>query len=252
MEQYQALIDHLDKSLQGEGSPEMEQMLVNDPEIAREWNYLLLAVDAIQEAGLEEQVATIKNDWKAQQAAAVKPTGGIVRRISRNMAKIAAILVLVAGGAAFYKYATISSGSLYDKYYSSYELNTSRGAAEEGAIEKAYHAKDWKAVLAGVNTAKRDNKMDFLAGMADLELKKYNDAIEHFEQVIAVNAQSGSDYFQDEAQYYLAISWLAKDKVNEALPILEKIRANKDHLFHDKVAKMSFFDLRLVQYKESK
>ena len=94
--------------------------------------------------------------------------------------------------------------------------------------------------------------MDFLAGMADLELKRYNDAIEHFEQVIAVNAQSGSDYFQDEAQYYLAISWLAKDKVNEALPILEKIRADKNHLYHDKVEQMSFLDLRLVQYKESK
>jgi tetratricopeptide (TPR) repeat protein len=168
------------------------------------------------------------------------------------MAKVAAILVVVGGGAVFYKYATISSGSLYDRYYSSYELNTSRGAGDADAMEKAYHAKDWNAVLAGFSKAKRDNKMDFLAGMADLELKKYDDAIEHFEQVIAINAQAGSDYFLDEAQYYLAISWLAKDKVNEALPILEKIRANKDHLFHDKVTHMSFLDLRLVQYKESK
>lgn len=252
MEQQQALIDHLDKSLQGESSPEMELQISNDPEAAREWNYLLMAVDAIQEAGLQEQVAAVQNEWKVQQATEVKPSVGIVRQLSRNMAKIAAILVLVAGGAAFYKYATISSGSLYDKYYSSFDLNTSRGAGEKDAVEKAYVAKDWNAVLSAASATKRDNKVDFLAGMADLELKKYDDAIEHFEQVIAVNAQSGSDYFQDEAQYYLAISWLAKDKVNEALPILEKIRANKDHLFHDKVAKMSFLDLRLVQYKESK
>jgi tetratricopeptide (TPR) repeat protein len=250
--EHQALIDHLDKSLQGESSPEMEQLISNDPEAAREWNYLLLAVDAIQEAGLQQQVATVRDEWKIQEATAVKPTGGIIRQISRNTAKIAAILVLVAGGAAFYKYATISSGSLYNKYYSSYELNTSRGAGDENAVEKAYHARDWKTVLSSFDPLKRDNKMDFLAGMADLELKKYDDAIEHFEQVIAINAQSGSDYFQDEAQYYLAISWLAKNKVNEALPILEKIRANKDHLFHDKVAKMSFLDLRLVQYKENK
>jgi len=252
MEQHQALIDHLDKSLQGESSPGMEQLLSNDPEAAREWNYLLLAVDAIQEAGLQQQVSTVKEEWKVQQTAVVKPTRGIVRQISRNMAKIAAILVLVAGGAAFYKYATISSGSLYNKYYSSYELNTSRGAADENAMEKAFHARDWNTVLNSFNASKRDNKMDFLTGMADLELKKYDDAIEHFEQVIAVNAQSGGDYFQDEAQYYLAISWLAKNKVNEALPILEKIRANKNHLFHDKVARMSFLDLRLVQYKENK
>ena len=41
-------------------------------------------------------------------------------------------------------------------------------------------------------------------------------------------------------------------KVNEAMPILEKIRADKNHLYHDKVEKMSFTDLRLVQYKENK
>jgi tetratricopeptide (TPR) repeat protein len=252
MEQHEALIDHLDKSLQGEGSPEMEQLISNDPEAAREWNYLLLAVDAIQEAGLQEQVAAVKKTWQLQQTAVMQPSGGIIRQLSRNVAKIAAILVVLGGGAAFFKYATISSGSLYDKYYSAYELNTSRGASEPDAMEKAYQEKDWNAVLADFTKVKRDNKADFLAGMADLGLKRYNDAIEHFEQVIAVNGQAGSDYFQDEAQYYLAITWLAKDKVNEALPILEKIRANKDHLFHDKVSRMSFLDLRLVQYKESK
>jgi len=252
MEQHQALIDHLDKSLQGEGTPEMEQLISDDPEAAREWSYLLLAVDAIQEAGLQQQVAAVKEEWKLQQSAAARPSGGIVRQISRNMAKVAAILVVVGGGAVFYKYVTISSGSLYDRYYSSFELNTSRGAGDADAMEKAYHAKDWNAVLSSFSKTKRDNKTDFLAGMADLELKKYDDAIEHFEQVIAINTQAGSDYFLEEAQYYLAISWLAKDKVNEALPILEKIRANKDHLFHDKVAQMSFLDLRLVQYKESR
>ena len=121
------------------------------------------------------------------------------------------------------------------------------------AIEKAYIAKNWSEVLTLFSPGKdRSNKTDFLAGLADLELKKFDDAIAHFEQIIASNSHSGGDYFEDEAEYYLAISWLAKDKVNEAMPILEKIRANKDHLYHDKVEKMSFTDLRLVQYKENK
>src|SRR6266550_3146978 len=102
MEQHQVLIDHLDRSLQGEGSPATEQLIGNDPEAAREWNYLLLAVDAIQEAGLQEQVETVKNEWKTMsQTAAVKPAGGIIRQISRNSAKIAAILVVTGAGAAF-------------------------------------------------------------------------------------------------------------------------------------------------------
>jgi tetratricopeptide (TPR) repeat protein len=252
MEQQQALIDHLDNTLRGNASAETQQMIDSDPELIREWQFLRLAVDAVQDTALYEEVATVKEQWKIQQTTVIKPAGGIVRTLSRNMAKIAAILVLVGGGAAFFKYATISSGSLYDKYYTSYSLNTSRGASGEDAMDKAYQAKDWNAVIAAFSPAKRTNKSDFLAGMADLELKKYDDAIEHFEQIMAVNAQGNTDYFQDEAQYYLAISWLAKDKVNEALPILEKIRADKNHLYHDKVEKMSFLDLRLVQYKESK
>ncbi|HEY4208630.1 MAG TPA: hypothetical protein VGM31_17510 [Puia sp.] len=252
MEQQQALIDHLDNTLRGGPSAATQQMINSDPELVREYQFLQLAVDAIQDAGLYEEVAAVKGQWKIQQAAVVKPAGGMVRSISRNIAKIAAILVLAGGGAAFFKYATISSGSLYDKYYASYSLNTSRGAAEEDAMGKAYQSRDWNGVTALFSPAKRTNKTDFLTGMADLELKKYDDAIEHFEQVLAANAQAGTDYFQDEAQYYLAISWLAKDKVNEALPILEKIRADKNHLYHDKVEQMSFLDLRLVQYKESK
>jgi tetratricopeptide (TPR) repeat protein len=88
--------------------------------------------------------------------------------------------------------------------------------------------------------------------MACLEQKQYSDAISHFEQIIAVNTHAGTDFYQDEAEYYLAISWLAHKSVNEAMPILEKIRADQHHKFHDKVEKMSFFDLRLAQYKENK
>jgi tetratricopeptide (TPR) repeat protein len=282
-----ALIDHLDESFTAtpdsvspEASATMQRLIAEDEDAAREWLYLQLAVDTVQDAGLREQVATVRKQWETQTAAtweaqaAVIPesltatqdqsttttsdqtaenTGGVVRNLYRNMMRVAACAVLVAGGACIFKYVRLSSSSLYSEYYTSYELNTSRGSASQDAIEKAYTAKNWSEVLAQFSPGKdRSNKTDFLAGLADLELKKFDDAIAHFEQIIASNTHSGGDYFEDEAEYYLAISWLAKDKVNEAMPILEKIRANKDHLYHDKVEKMSFTDLRLVQYKENK
>jgi len=281
-----ALIDHLDESFTAtpdsvspEASATMQRLIAEDEDAAREWLYLQLAVDTIKDAGLREQVTTVRKQWEtqtastweAQAAAAPEPlaatqdqttttsdqtaenTGGVVRNLYRNMMRVAACAVLVAGGACIFKYVRLSSSSLYSEYYTSYELNTSRGSTSQDAIEKAYTAKNWSEVLALFSPGKdRSNKTDFLAGLADLELKKFDDAIAHFEQIIASNTHSGGDYFEDEAEYYLAISWLAKDKVNEAMPILEKIRANKDHLYHDKVEKMSFTDLRLVQYKENK
>jgi|GEM_PF-383269 len=283
-----ALIDHLDESFTAapdsvspEASATMQRLIAEDEDTAKEWLYLQLAVDSVQDAGLHEQVATVRKQWETQSAATREtqattipesltatqdqPTitttdqttadspGGVVRNLYRNMMRVAACAVLVAGGACIFKYVRLSSSSLYSEYYTSYEINTSRGNASRDAIEKAYIAKNWSEVLALFSPGKdRSNKTDFLAGLADLELKRFDDAIAHFEQIIASNSHSGGDYFEDEAEYYLAISWLAKDKVNEAMPILEKIRANKNHLYHDKVEKMSFTDLRLVQYKENK
>ncbi|HEV9035583.1 MAG TPA: hypothetical protein VGQ51_03135 [Puia sp.] len=270
-EQTHILIDRLDESLSG--NPATGPSLEQNPEASQEWQYLHMAVDAIRDAGLYEQVSAVRAALKAEQegtrvvpfaetsgsasGATVEtsePTGAVVRSIYRRYSLRAAALILVITSSAFlYKYLSISSQSLYDRYYSSFELNTARGAGDEQPIVKAYDAKDWTTVLSLAGTAKsRDNQTDFLAGMADLELKRYDDAITHFEEIIAVNTHAGTDFYQDEAEYYLAISWLARGNVNEAMPILEKIRADAHHQYHEKVAKMSFFDLRLAQYKENK
>lgn len=152
-----------------------------------------------------------------------------------------------------YKYLTVSSSSLYDRYFGSYSLSTSRGEGTESPVVQAYNAKDWSKVLSLADAAgAKDNQVEFLAGMADLQLNHCDDAITHFEQVIAANAQASTDFYQDESEYYLAISWLACKKVNQAMPILEKIKADPHHQYHQKVSEMSFFDLRLAQYKENK
>ncbi len=247
------LIDHFDNSLHGKGSPEMEQRISNDPAIAEEWHTINLAVDAVRNAGLYEQVGAVKSIWLAQQAAPATPKGAAIRSLYRNTLRVAACIVILTGGAAIFKYTTTSSAGIYEKYYSTYTLNTSRGTGTQSAIEEAYNKKSWTEVVNLFNAAKeKNNQSYFLAGIADLELKKYDVAIDKFQQVIAANVQSGSDYFQDEAEFYLAMSWLGRNDVNEAIPLLEKIRDNKSHLFHDIVAKMSFTDLRIAQYKSHK
>ncbi|MBS1603810.1 MAG: hypothetical protein JST42_14180 [Bacteroidetes bacterium] len=271
LEKTNALIDHLDKDFAGADtgiSPEARaattRLITEDEEAAKEWAYLQRAVDAVQQAGLHQQVASVRQQWESQAESASEAqqqdnppaettSAGVVRNLYRNTMRAAAVILVLLAGGAIFKYVRLSSSSLYSEYYSSYELNTSRGANSQDAIEQAFTAHNWTKVLTLSADAKTStNKTEFLAGMADLELKKFDDAIAHFEQVIASNTHSGQDYFEDEAEYYLAMSWLAKRKVNEAMPILEKIKANKSHLYHDKVEKMSFTDLRLVQYKENK
>lgn len=280
-EQTRNLIDHLNESRTGKQSASLQRLIAEDIEAAQEWSYLNLAVDALQETGLYEQVGSVRETLKAEQAEAeqqtvtddrytdqyiappanraipqipaAKASGGIVRTINRYGLRAAAVMLILAGGSTVYKYVTTSSESLYGRYYSSFGLNTSRGAGTETPIMQAYNDKNWKTVISlAAATKKPDNQTEFLAGMANLELKQCDEAINHFEQVLAANAQAGTDFYQDDAEYYLAISWLACHKVNQAMPLLEKIKADTHHQYHEKVAKMSFFDLRLAQYKENK
>src|SRR5260221_10035570 len=94
------LIDHLDNSLQGKGFPEMEQRINDDPATAQEWHYINLAVDAVRDAGLYEQVGTVKSAWLAQQVVAAKPKGATIRSIYRNTLRVAACIFIITGGAA--------------------------------------------------------------------------------------------------------------------------------------------------------
>lgn len=272
-EETRKLIDHLDESLTSRPSPSLEQLIAQDPEAAQEWYYLNLAVDAVRNTGLHDQVALVRESLKEKQApvrsftepyiavpanqtartTAEKPSGTIIRNIGKYGFRAAACILVIASSTVIYKYVTISSSSLYGRYFDPYSLNTSRGEATETPIVQAYNAKDWDKVLSLADTkGAKDNQAEFLAGMADLQLNRCDEAITHFEQIIAANAQASTDYYQDEAEYYLAISWLACKKVNQAMPILEKIKADPQHKYHQKVANMSFFDLRMAQYKENK
>jgi hypothetical protein len=270
-EETRKLIDQLDENRKGQ--PPVLPVADQDPQAAQEWYYLNLAVDAVRNAGLYDQVARVKENLREESTpvkAITEPymavpanqpsrpvtersSPTIIRTIGKYSMRAAAVMLIITSGSVIYKYVTVSSSSLYDRYFGSYSLNTSRGETTTSPIVDAYNTKDWNQVLTLAGTAgAKDNQAEFLAGMADLQLNRCSDAITHFEQVIAANAQASTDYYQDEAEYYLAISWLACKKVNQAMPILEKIKADPHHQYHQKVAEMSFFDLRLAQYKENK
>ena len=251
---HEQLVDQFDKTFSAKGSAAADPQFLSDPEAAREYGYLQMAVEGVLETGLYEQIGSVKAQWMAQQAtvAAPKP-GAVIRSISRITMRVAACALILAGGTVVYKYMSTSASHIYSEYSQPYDLNTSRGAAAQDEMDAAYRSKNWTAVTELFKKKKdKNNKTYFLAGMAALESKNYDDAIGMFQQVIAANTQSGGDYFEDEAEFYLAMSWLARNEVKEAMPLLDKIRADKNHLYHDVVMRMSTLDLRIAQYKELK
>ena len=88
--------------------------------------------------------------------------------------------------------------------------------------------------------------------MAAMELKEYATAIELFKEVMAANAKSGDNYFQDEAEYYLALAYVANSEVDNALPWLQRIRNDENHTYHQKAKELSGLDLMILDLKSDK
>ena len=96
-----------------------------------------------------------------------------------------------------------------------------------------------------------NNKSIFLIGIAYMEVKQYGNAIQSFTNILNNNSQTGDDYFNDDAEYYLALSYLANKQVPEAIELIKKIKADKTHLYNSKAAEISATDLSIIEYKNN-
>lgn len=227
----QILIDYLDNTLEGSDRLQAEKLIREDTAAAKELADLQFSVELIREVGVLEQVQEVRKSFDASAKVVPlqkKETGAVVRSLSKNVFRVAAMIVLVLGALSVHKYANTTTGSVYNDNFSSYELSGSRGAGNDGDLEKAYRNKNWTGVenafsLQTVKTA----KSWFLAGMADMEQKKYDQAITSFAEAININRNSADPVYQDEAEYYQALAYLAAKNLQKVWPFLKKSGAIK-------------------------
>ncbi|MBO9204597.1 MULTISPECIES: tetratricopeptide repeat protein [Niastella] len=252
----QILINYLDRTLEEREMREVEEMINTDLEVRKQWQYLQLAVDAVEYAALYDQVAAVKENFRAIQPMEVLHTtnnsNGRVRVLRPFMRVAAAVLVLIVGTVA-YKYFTVDATNVYEKAFIEYTLTTTRGQATSSELEEAYRSQNWNGVIAAANqTTLTDNKALFLAGMAHLQLHNQAAASEQFEKVLRNNSQTGDDYFQDEAQFYLALSYLGANKTVAGINLLQQIRSNNNHLYHQQAMQIGKIDLQLLKIKANR
>ena len=184
---------------------------------------------------------------EAPAAPAQKP---VVRSIVRNIVRIAAAVILLIGTLVVYKFATVNADDFYTRHYTVYELPTTRSGAETPAIETAYRNADWNAVINVFNSIPaKGNRDHFLAGIAALELKQFPQAIERFTQILNNNSANNDNLFQDESEYYLALAYIANNEIAKASALLDKIKADSNHLYREKAENISGTDFKILELK---
>jgi hypothetical protein len=249
------LINYFDRTLEEREMREVAELIKTDLEVRNQWQYLQLAVEAVEYAALYDQVAAVKENFRTIQPVEVlQPSNKKnVRNIMRPFMLIAAAVLALIVGTIAYKYFSVSATHVYEKTFIAYNLSTTRGQATITEIEQAYRNQNWNGVIAAANSSSlTDNKALFLAAMAHLQLHNFAAANKLFEQVLRNNSQTGDDYFQDEAQFYLAMCNLADNHPVQAIMLLQQIRADKNHLYHQQAMQVGKMDLQLLKIKANR
>jgi tetratricopeptide (TPR) repeat protein len=153
-------------------------------------------------------------------------------------------------GLGVYQYISITPDKLFSSNYTAYSLGVNRGTVESNMMENSFQEKNYSAVIAQFEILKElGAKENFLAGQAYLETNNYQKAIESFKNVLAKNIAENKTTFNDDAQYFLASSYIKNNDIKLATPLFEAIHNNKNHLYNDKMTTSFMRNLKILNWK---
>lgn len=157
----------------------------------------------------------------------------------------ASIIILIGLGLIFLLQSNriMSNDEIYELYYSHYEIPSDyRSDVEdtESVLKNAisnYNHKNFETSFelfkSVIYTDSSKNAAYFLAGLSLMELSKYQDALSYFSHVISQN----DIHFGQQSEWFLALSYIGLNDIQNAEPLLEKITAN-DQYNNDKAGKI--------------
>ena len=157
----------------------------------------------------------------------------------------AAGLTLLLGISAVYLYQRATPQKLFSEYYRPYELHILRGAANSSSVKDAYASGTMDSVIMKFSASRSPVPEDYLlAGIAYLEKNQPSKAIEIFKQLMQKNADDKSDFFEEDAEYYLAMGYLSNQEPEKAMPIFEKIQSDLENPYNSNVSEWFMLNIK--------
>jgi len=237
------MMRYLDGELSGKDLQDFEKSLAESPAMMTELDNLRLAKLAVEHYGLKQQVGSVHKQMMAEfndeVAKTSRPKLFSLMRVSMRVAAALLTALVLFGG---YQYVVVSSSKLLPA--GNYELSVTRGEAAVSPIEKYYQDKDYNKVISEYQKSRSaDNELLLLAGISYYKTGQAGRAIPEFKKI---TGNTATDNYRDDAEYYLALSYLGINEPANAKIWLEKIYKDKDHLYHDKVTWWTMLRLKML------
>jgi hypothetical protein len=179
--------------------------------------------DVLKTYGLKQDIRRIH----AEMMPVVKRQAP-VRSLFTYANRIAAAILIVIFSAAIFVYFTSTPSALFKSRYEPYEQSAQRGEP----------------------AASSDIQSIFLKGQASLQQGDAVKAAEYFSDIMRINAQSNTKVLNDDAEYYLGLSYLKAQQPGNALRIFLNIRNLKNHLYNDKISDWFLIRVKIAAWKE--
>ena len=237
------LIQYMDGDLTGESLTSVENAIRLNPELLEELEHLRSAREAVISFGLKKQVGALHQEMMSELNEENLPRIQPARSFLRRSLSLAATVLLVVGLYTAYQYLAVSPDKLFRESYQPYSLHETRGS-NPSPLEESFKKADMEGTIRQFESLPAPTVQEyFIAGNAYMEMKQFPKAIASFTALQQSNTSQQTHYFEEDAEYYLALGYLGNNEPVKAIPIFEKINANPSHPYHKKVS--SWFLARL-------
>ena len=215
--------EYFNHKLSTEEQRDFEEKLKSDKDFAKEVEEQALLINAFDEMQAQELLRRFGKIEEELEGGKVKQFGFPV-----YLRWAAAIAVLAVVSLVVYLNSNNSGKELFLAYYIPYpnvESPVSRSEAEGNAVWQSYERGDYKAAYQQFDRALEIDAADlasqFYLGICALELNKLKVAEKAFTTVAAVKNAT----YAEQAEWYLALSYLKEGKRKKARGSLEEIIA---------------------------
>jgi len=230
------LIRYLDGELEGAELESVKKNIEADPVLREELENLNLAKEAVTSYGMRKKIQAIHPEMIRELRENSGNKTGVTRMIFQYGFRAAAVLIVLFGISLFYQYYTSTPEKLFNENFKSYDLRVTRGSSNS-SLEDLYEKGDMTGLINRFNHLKSPQAADyFLAANAYLNTHRSDSAIILFVDLENLNRTNHTHYFEEDTEYFLALSYLANKEPAKALPLFEKIHANSSHPFHSAVS----------------
>jgi tetratricopeptide (TPR) repeat protein len=224
------LIRYLDDELDNEEKAALEQRLQTDANLQKQLTSLQIAIQAVNHYGTSQQVGAIHLQMMQELKPQRPKVFSINKTVRYTMAVAASILILFIG-VRVYLSAQLSPEKLYNESFVDFTVSDTRGSSSAiSEIERRYQQKEYTSVLNAQRSTNLYAKDSLLIGLSYLHTDQLTDAIRFFQKIAFTNND-----FQQDAEFYLSLSYLKNKDYDKALPLMEKIESTSLHLYHAQI-----------------